>query len=235
MISKAEWRRRQRIKQLTRLGAVVLLGVTILLALIFGIVGLFSDGDKDEATDGTANQHLEITKPHITERFLTVSEYSRPGAKLEKVNGIIVHAAPDTASTASDNWTYYEGLQSKAAESMGTDLVTAVPVKESVHFIIDLSGEIIQCIPLEEISLSAKERNYDTISIEYCYKEADGKLSDETSESLIGLLSWLCDEYKLDRSQVLRHSDVTNKACPEFYTTEGAEWEALLDKVVFGE
>ena len=72
----------------------------------------------------------------------------------------------------------------------------------SAHFIIGYEGEIVQCLPLEEIGYAVKGRNYDSVSIECCYLEEDGKFTDATYQSLLQLVSWLMGKYDLSIDDV---------------------------------
>ena len=100
-------------------------------------------------------------RPVMTEDFLTENPYSRPGEKLENVNNIFVHYTANKGTSAAQNRSYFENLGITGETSA------------SAHFIIGYEGEIIQCIPLDEIAYAVAGRNYDSISIECCYQDAD--------------------------------------------------------------
>ncbi len=93
--------------------------------------------------------------------------------------------------------------------------------------IIGYDGDIIQCLPLDEIGYAVMGRNYDSISIECCYLAENGEFTDATKESLIKLLVWLLDRYELDTGDILRHYDEGGKACPKYYVENEDEWEKL--------
>ncbi|MDO5702513.1 MAG: peptidoglycan recognition family protein, partial [Lachnospiraceae bacterium] len=101
----------------------------------------------------------------------------------------------------------------------------------SSHFIIGLDGEIVQCIPLSEVAYASKERNADTISIECCHPEADGKFSDATYASLVELSAFLCKSFDIDPQEIIRHYDVTGKLCPLYYVEHPDEWQELKDRI----
>ncbi|MBQ3558861.1 MAG: N-acetylmuramoyl-L-alanine amidase [Agathobacter sp.] len=151
--------------------------------------------------------------PVVNPQLLTVNEYSRPGTKLEKVNGIVVHYTGNPGTTAMQNRNYFEGLK----ESKIT--------KASSHYIIGLSGEIIQCIPLEEIAYASNERNADTISIECCIDNDAGRFNEKTYDSLVHLVAWLVGEYDLKIEDIIRHYDVTGKICPKYFVEHESAWE----------
>ena len=155
----------------------------------------------------------------ITQQFLPVNDYSRPGIPLEQVNGVVVHYVANPGSTGWENWHYFEGL----SESHET--------KAGAHFIIGLDGTIIQCVPLSELTYCSNSRNVDTISIECCHPGEDGKFTDETYNSLVKLCRWLLDYYHLDSDDVIRHYDVTGKLCPLYFVEHEDAWEAFRDKL----
>ena len=152
-------------------------------------------------------------KPFITEDLLTVNEYSRPGEALESVNNIFVHYTANRGTSAAQNRSYFENLGITGETSA------------SAHFIIGYDGEIIQCIPLDEIGYAVMGRNYDSISIECCYLQEDGKFTEETYQSLIRLCAWLLDEYGLSPEDMRRHYDEGGKKCPLYFTEHVEAWE----------
>ncbi|MCI8799419.1 MAG: N-acetylmuramoyl-L-alanine amidase [Lachnospiraceae bacterium] len=153
--------------------------------------------------------------PQWTEDFLTPNEYSRPGDSLETVNNIFVHYTANPGTSAAQNRSYFEQQKDMHEASV------------SAHFIIGYEGEIIQCVPLDEIAYAVMTRNFDSISIECCYLAEDGSFTQETYDSLISLLAWLTDAYDLDSEDILRHYDCGGKKCPLYYTNNEDEWEQL--------
>ena len=157
--------------------------------------------------------------PDWTENFLTPNEYSRPGDPLEKIDNIFVHYTANQGTSAAQNRSYFEQQKDVHDRSV------------SAHFIIGYDGEIIQCVPLDEIAYAVQTRNEDSISIECCFLEADGSFTQETYDSLIGLLAWLAQAYDLEADDILRHYDCGGKKCPLYYTENPGEWEQLKKDV----
>ena len=157
--------------------------------------------------------------PAWTEDFLTPNEYSRPGDALENVKNIFVHYTANPGTSAAQNRSYFDGLKDTHETSA------------SAHFIIGYEGEIIQCVPLDEIAYAVQSRNFDSVSIECCYVEADGSFTQETYDSLISLLAWLTDIYDLESEDILRHYDCGGKKCPLYYTENPDAWEELKKDV----
>jgi N-acetylmuramoyl-L-alanine amidase CwlA len=169
-------------------------------------------------TRNTGYQNMQLTKyiadtPDYRVELLTINEYSRPGLAIDAVNGIVVHYTANPGTTAEQNRGYFEGL----AESGET--------YSSSHFIIGLDGEIIQCIPCNEIAYASNERNSDTISIECCIPDETGEFSDATYDALVELVTWLMGRYDLDAEDVIRHYDVTGKNCPKYFVEHEAAWQ----------
>ena len=160
----------------------------------------------------------KLDKPQwIEEDYIEPNPYSRPQTELEWVNGVVVHYVGNPGTTARQNQSYFNGL----AESHKT--------YASSHFIIGLDGEIIQCIPLDEIAYCSNDRNQDTISIECCHPDDSGEFTQATYESLVRLTKWLCESFKLDSSEdVIRHYDVTGKECPLYYVRNQEAWERFI-------
>ena len=117
------------------------------------------------------------------------------------------------------NRDYFEGLKDSGE------------THASSHFIIGLDGEIVQCIPCNEISYASNDRNDDTISIECCIPDETGQFRPETYQSLVTLTSWLCRRYGLSADQVIRHYDVTGKLCPKYYVEHPEAWEQFKSEL----
>lgn len=187
-------------------------GIALLVVLLFGIgLGIEVDQIRQEAA------RKPVEKPEMTEEFLTENPYSRPGEKLGKVKNIFVHYTANPETSAEQNRNYFENLKDTQETSA------------SAHFIIGYDGEIIQCIPLEEIAYAVKKRNYDSISIECCYLSEDGKFTEATYQSLLNLTDWLLYEYDLRPKDVLRHYDAGGKMCPLYYVEHEDAWEKFLE------
>lgn len=201
-MKKTNKRKRNKVKRLL-LGAVLMLIVSCMVMLV-----------------------TEILKPKVVKNppdfavdLLTINEYSRSGEANNKINGIVVHYTANPGTTASQNRSYFEGLK----ESKLT--------KASSHFIIGLEGEIVQCIPTNEVAYASNERNYDTISIECCHPDETGKFDEKTYQSLVHLTAWLCGKFNLKPKDVMRHYDITGKLCPLYYVENEAEWEQFIEDV----
>lgn len=210
-MSRREWERRKKQRQRNAILARTLVLFVILLLGIgagFGIYEIYQKVTREP-----------VDPPEIMEDFLTENPYSRPGEELKKVKNIFVHYTANPETSAEQNRSYFENLKDTHETSA------------SAHFIIGYDGEIIQCIPLEEIAYAVKGRNYDSISIECCYLSEDGKFTDATYQSLIHLVDWLLYEYNLKPKDVMRHYDEGGKLCPLYYVEHEDEWKAFLEEL----
>lgn len=155
----------------------------------------------------------------IEEQFLKKNPYSRPGTKLQVVQGIVIHYVGNPGTTAKANRNYFEGLANSHVTSA------------SSHFVVGLEGEIIQCVPINEVAYASNNRNSDTISIEVCHPNAGGKFNKKTYRSVVELTAYLCKAFELTSQDVIRHYDVTGKKCPLYYVENESEWINLKEKI----
>lgn len=155
-----------------------------------------------------------VLPDYVEQDYLTVNPYSRPGIALKKIHGIVIHYVGNPGTTARANRNYFESLSS------GADGVYA-----SAHFIVGLDGEVIQCIPLTEISYASNSRNDDTVSIEVCHPDETGKFDEASYARAVDLTAWLCDQLHLSENDVIRHYDVTGKDCPKYYVEHPEAWD----------
>jgi len=158
----------------------------------------------------------------IEQDLLAPNRFSRPGTKRSQVNDIVIHYVSNPGTNARQNRDYFNNL----AGQTGTNAISA-----SSHFIIGIDGEILQCIPIEEVAYANYPRNADTVSIECCHPDASGEFSQSTKEALIRLTVWLCRELNLNERNVIRHYDVIGKDCPKYYVEHEDEWKALKQEI----
>lgn len=156
--------------------------------------------------------------------FLTINDYSRPGDELKRVKNIFVHYTANPGTNAAQNRSYFENL----AETHETSA--------SSHFIIGYEGEIVQCIPLDEIAYAVAGRNDDSISIECCYVDESGEFTKETYKTLVHFSALLLEKYELKSKDLMRHYDDNGKICPKYYVeNEDAWWQFVEDVEVYME
>ena len=210
-------------KRIRQLRSRIILCAAIVLVLLVGIAVLIGKSKKAEKTvaeDVSVTDEKYIAeRPELDVELLPVNKYSRPGTALSEVNGIVIHYTANPGTGAQANRDYFEGRK---------DQEDTVENKVSSHFIIGINGEIIQCIPLDEIAYASNDRNNNTISIECCHSAKNGKFTKKTYQSLVRLCAWLCDKYEISkREDIIRHYDVTGKLCPLYYVKHPKKWKKL--------
>lgn len=175
---------------------------------------------ENETTEQSVVLDSFLTGNKITPMLLTPNEYSRPGDELKEVNAVVIHYVGNPGTSAENNRNYFENLKDTKERSA------------SSHYIVGLEGEIIQCVPLDEISYASNNRNYDTVAVEVCHPDATGKFSQITYDALVELTAALCRSYNLNpMTDILRHYDVSGKECPAYYVKNEEEWNYFLLQV----
>lgn len=155
----------------------------------------------------------------VKQEFIRKNIFSRPDVSRRKINNIVLHYVANPGSSAEGNRNYFDSVADQDSQKGGTST--------SSHFIVGLEGEVIQCIPINEIAYANAPRNEDTLSIEVCHPDDTGKYSDATYESVVRLTAWLCTQLKLKSSDVVRHYDINGKLCPKYYVEHEEEWKQL--------
>ena len=157
----------------------------------------------------------------IEDRLLVINPYSRSGEKQGKIQKIIVHWVGNANTSAIANRNYFNNL------------ATTHKTSASSHYIIGLEGEIIRCIPENEVAFhsGSYSMNRKSIGIEDCHPDWSGKFNDKTYNSLVELCADLCKRYNLTVNDIWRHYDVTGKDCPRYYVQNPAEWITFKNKV----
>lgn len=150
----------------------------------------------------------------IQDRLLSINPYSRSGEKQGTIQYIVVHWVGNANTSAIANRNYFESLSKTHATSA------------SSHYIIGLEGEIIRCIPDNEVAFhsGSYSMNRKSIGIENCHPDWEGKFNEYTYNSLVELCASLCKQYGIDINNVIRHFDVTGKNCPKYYVEHTDAW-----------
>lgn len=168
----------------------------------------------------TPTEQVQKNMPSwVKQELLTPNEYSRPQIPVDEVNAVVIHYVGNPGTSAEANRSYFEGL------------AVSGETHASSNFVVGLDGEIIQCVPVNEVAYCSSDRNYDTVSIEVCHPDETGQFTEVTMESLVKLTAWLCIAFDLDTDDIIRHYDVTGKECPLYYVQHPDAWEAFKTAV----
>lgn len=180
---------------------------------------------KEEKTDHSPPRSRSKVQDALSElewvepAFLPVNEYSRPGTLVKKINAVVIHYIGNPGTTAAQNRNYFANLEVTQETSV------------SSNFIIGLDGEIIQCVPVDEIAYASNNRNGDTVSVELCHPDETGEFTEETYASAVRLTAWLCGQYGLSPDNIIRHYDITEKICPKYFVENEDAWEQFKNDV----
>lgn len=205
----------------TMAGGLAVLGIAFIAGLCIRIFAPSAEVVKNQAAGGydIGNPTLQVPMPELDVQLLTVNEYSRPGISTDGVKGVVVHYTANPGSTAQNNRDYFENLKDTKDNQV------------SSNFVVGMEGEIIQCIPTSEIAYASNSRNHDTVSIECCHPDETGKFTEDTYQSLVELVAFLCGKFDLTTEDVIRHYDVTGKECPKYFVDHEDEWQAFKENV----
>ncbi len=207
---------KQKKKKIKRC-ALIVSGAALILILCLVIFSVRRRREKAQETK-------VLPQISIVPRLLKENKYSRPGLPLKKVKGIVVHYTANPGTDAIDNRNYFNNLPK-------TNRGKENPTYASSHFVIGLTGDIIQCIPLEEMAYASNDRNSDTISIECCHPGKSGKFNKATYQALVELTTYLCIRFDLEAEDVIRHYDVTGKICPKYFVEHEDAWNDFRLKI----
>ena len=169
----------------------------------------------------------------IKQKFLSINQWSRPGKPMGKVRGLAIHWIGKPNQSAVSVWKYWESRK-QGHHGYG-----------SAHFIVDLDGGILQCIPQTELAYHVGAKTYTKLGlkhygpypnahllgIEMCHTDWDGRYTKETWESAVKLCAFLCRELGLTDSNIVTHNAVTGKECPRWMVHHPDELIRFLNEV----
>lgn len=181
------------------------------------------NANTDAATGKVIDPSGIVIPDWITVDLIHVNEVSRPAIALGTVNDIAIHYVANPGSSAKANRDYFDSLDNPEVEGAGR--------QASAHLIVGLEGEVVQCLPLNELAYAVRSRNPDTISIEVCHPDETGKFSDTTYNTLVKLTAWLLQQEGLTPDHVIRHYDCDGKACPLYYVEHEDAWNQLKQDI----
>lgn len=186
----------------------ILIAVLAVVVLLGIVVNLNGGSQMDKLA-------RDRTPYWVDKQIIEINGTGRRGEKLTGVTDIVIHYVGNPGTTAQQNHDYYDQPETTV----------------SSHFVIGLEGEVIQCIPMDEKSSASNDRNGDTLSIEVCHPDATGQFTDASYETLVKLTAWLCDYCDIGRDKVIRHYDITGKACPLYFVDNEEAWAQFLSDV----
>lgn len=158
----------------------------------------------------------------ITDSLIPRNKYNRPGTK-STPKRICVHYTGDCGATAEQLTKYWQNVAAGVFKDKPWSWTSA-------QYIVGLNGEVVRCIPDNEIAYAAANQNADTIHIEVCYKQKSGAFGEKSVGALGELVRSLMKKYAIPAGKVVRHYDLTGKLCPAYYVDE-ERWAALHERI----
>jgi len=170
-------------------------------------------------------------KYKVKEKLLTINPYSRPGKKMNKIKGIVIHWVANRNSTAIANRNFFER---RKEGKLGYG---------STHEIIDLNGDVLICITEDEMAyhvgspepyieealkLLSDYPNNCTYGIECTHIGYDGDMTQETYNTLVDRCVDLIIEFGLQdvEKNLWLHKEVVGwKDCHRWFVYKQGEWE----------
>jgi N-acetylmuramoyl-L-alanine amidase len=177
---------------------------------------------------------------HIARELLTVNPFSRPGKNITGIKALVIHWTGNAGSTARQNRDYFESLK-------GQSLSDPAARYASAHFIVGIRGEIIQCIPTEEMAYHVGAKQYTpealgslghypnncTIGIELCHPTGEGYFTPETEFAAAELCALLCLQAGIDPFRnIWTHHAITGKYCPRWFVDYPDRFEDFIQSVI---
>lgn len=158
----------------------------------------------------------------ITDSLIPKNKYNRPGTK-STPKRICVHYTGDCGATAEQLSKYWQNVAAGVFKDKPWSWTSA-------QYIVGLDGEVVRCIPDNEIAYAAANQNADTIHIEVCYRQKSGAFEEKSIAALGELVHSLMNKYAIPAGKVVRHYDLTGKLCPAYYVDEN-RWAALHERI----
>jgi len=167
----------------------------------------------------------------VTTNLIAPNKFSRPQRPLNKIKGIVIHYLANPNTSANQNRNYFDNLKSQKLD--GNERYA------SAHEIIDLDGNIVICVPDNEITFNCGSKTYTnrclkelgkhpndyTYGIECCHIDDNGNMTKDTYNSLFNRCVELCIKYKLNSNNLWLHKEVVGwKSCHKFFVLNPDKW-----------
>lgn len=177
-----------------------------------------------------------ISEYKIIKNYLTPNRWSRPGTRINKMKAIVIHwvANPNTSALANRNF-----FENRKAGTKGFG---------SAHEIIDLNGDVMLCIPPDEMAYGAGSTTYTkralhylssypnncTYHIECTHVDLEGRMNPETYNTLLHRVVDLSIEFGLKphfNEDLWLHQEIVGwKDCHRFFVRNTPLWHDFQKK-----
>lgn len=160
-----------------------------------------------------------------TSKKCNSSNYTNASSR--NVSYVVMHYTGNEKDTAKANANYFQGSWRKASAHFFVD-------DENIYQSVELRDKAWHC-GTSGTYYHKTCRNANSFGVEMC-TSGDSKISDTTKENAAYVCAYLCKLIGITAGQVdtyvLRHYDVTHKACPaQMAGSNNKEWTAFKAKV----
>jgi len=174
----------------------------------------------------------------IKQDFIPVNKYSRPGIVRSETLGAVVHGTGKAGQRAWETRNFFESLKDGKTKNLNNKWYA------STQYIIDIDGGVLQTMPEDEVAYHCGAEEYTdeakdafgfycalplspnlcTVGVELCHPDWTGELTDRTLVSAVELFADICYRHNLPTSYLMRHYDITEKHCPEYFADHPGEF-----------
>lgn len=146
------------------------------------------------------------------------------GGVRSPVRYIVIHYTGNLGDTAKNNADYF------ARETP----------KTSAHYFVD-EREVWQTVPenatawhcgTKGVYHHPEARNHNSIGVEICMEDKNGKLRTGSIDLAAELVRMLMARHNVPIDRVVRHYDITHKACPAPMVANTRLWSAFKEKLI---
>ena len=171
-----------------------------------------------------------MTEYKVIDKWLTPNPYSRPGTRISKQKGIVIHWIASNNGRAIGVFNFFENRKN-GKNGYG-----------SAHETIDLNGDVVRMIPKNEMAYGAGSTTYTkralhylssypnncTYHIECCHIDSEGRMTAETYNTLLHRVVDLCIELGLKphlNQDLWLHQEIVGwKDCHRFFVRNTPLW-----------
>ena len=138
---------------------------------------------------------------------------------------IVVHYTANDGDTSMNNARYFQGAGRRASAHYFVDEDSVTQSVRDTDGAWHCGGALESAHhPLHGICM-----NRNSLGVEMCSDKVGGKyvITAQTVDRTVELVRWLMAKYSIDAGHVVRHYDVTGKACPEPWVRDESLWKAF--------
>lgn len=159
----------------------------------------------------------EVKSPGFAAQdYLPVNPFTRPGILLANVRGVVFCPSAEPGMSAGQIRDTFVTAESEERH-------------ESSHFAIGSDGEVIACVPCDEIAYASYDRSIDVISV--TYSPWEGEPLPAQREAMVSLAKWLREEYRLSADAIIAKDELRVSSGGLTYENPTEFWNSFRAEV----